>query len=453
MKFRNLIFFIAAGMLLWSCGGTTVTVDDSHGVFGNTGSPVSVKVRLNKKLAKAAENGQLTLMDISTKGKVAIPAQAESMENGDNFVITFLMPEGSPGMRKFRVVSGKSQPAKAMKAFIDPQTGQIIISEHDKTVLQYNYRTVYEKDVIRGGGEQPADKKYHPVGGIYLEKYFKAHPGIKRDTVITTQIYAVPRSDYIHPLYGPYGEMLTRDWPDTGHPHHRGIFWAWPEVMYGRELGDIYALQRVFAHPTGNIELTGGPVFAQVAAENLWEWDDEPIVREVAVIRVYSSSEDKRIIDLTIKLNALRDSVTIATRETNRYGGLNVRLQTPVNQDISYFTDEEGANPRRAWSDFNGIFKGSDATSGLMILQHQGNPDYPGVWKEYPNLAWVQPTFPAPNTRYLLSTKKPLILRYRMIVHRGGKPPKKISEALWDAFNSLLAPIIDFEKEPINKTH
>jgi hypothetical protein len=28
------------------------------------------------------------------------------------------------------------------------------------------------------------------------------------------------------------GEMLTRDWPEGGHPHHRAIFWAWPEVEY-----------------------------------------------------------------------------------------------------------------------------------------------------------------------------------------------------------------------------
>jgi hypothetical protein len=252
----------------------------------------------------------------------------------------------------------------------------------------------------------------------------------------------VPRSDYIHPLYGLQGEMLTSDWPDGGHPHHRGIFWAWPEVEYGMERGDIYALQRVFARPTGNIELTSGSVFAQIDAENLWMWEDnEPIVNEHAIIRVYHSTADNRIIDLTLKFLALKDSVTIATRFTNSYGGLNIRFQTPQNQEISYFTDEKGANPVRAWSDFAGIFEGNKSVSGLMVLQNKDNPEYPGNWREYPDLAWVQPTFPTPNTRFLLSREEPLVLRYRLIIHAGEKLSDEIAKMSWDAYNSAKAPI------------
>ena len=66
-------------------------------------------------------------------------------------------------------------------------------------------------------------------------------------------IYAVPRSNYIHPVYGLSGEMLTRDW-SKDHPHHRGIYWAWPEVEFGKKLGDLHALQIVFARPTGKIK-------------------------------------------------------------------------------------------------------------------------------------------------------------------------------------------------------
>ncbi|HPE58603.1 MAG TPA: PmoA family protein, partial [Bacteroidales bacterium] len=229
--------------------------------------------------------------------------------------------------------------------------------------------------------------------------------------------------------------------PDGGHPHHRGIFWAWPEVEYGKERGDIYALQRVFARPTGNIKLKGGQVFAEIDAENLWMWEDtEPIVKENAIIRVYHSTTTSRIIDLTIKLLALKDSVTIATRFTNSYGGLNIRMQTPENQNISFFTDRKGSDPLRAWSDFNGIFEGNKSTSGLMVLQHKDNPEYPGEWKEYPELAWVQPTFPTPNTRYLLSKEVPLILRYRLIIHSGGKQNEDYYMKNWDAYHSILTP-------------
>jgi len=212
-------------------------------------------------------------------------------------------------------------------------------------------------------------------------------------------------------------------------------------VEYGSEQGDIYALQRVFARPTGKIEYIGGPVFAQIVANNIWMWENtEPIVREQAIITVYRATSTSRIIDLTIKLIAIKDSITIATRYTDSYGGLNLRMMTPESQEISYFTDEAGSMPQRAWSDFNGIFEGNKSTSGLMVLQHRDNPDYPGDWVEYPELAWVQPTFPAAGSRYPLNTAKNLVLHYRLIVHSGGKPDMDISKKRWDAYHAESAP-------------
>jgi hypothetical protein len=315
-----------------------------------------------------------------------------------------------------------------MKAKLDQNSGQVMIEEAGKKVLQYNYQTVYEKDVVYGEDE-------------ILEQ----HQRTETDTFVTTSIYAVPRSNYIHPLYGLEGEMLTRDWPEGGHPHHRAIFWAWPEVEFGKERGDIYALQRIFARPTGKLELLNGPVYAQICAENLWMWEDSiPIVRENAVIKVYRASETARFVDLDIQFVALEEQITLATRETDSYGGLNLRMQTPEGQEISYFTDKAGSNPLRAWSDFSGTFQGNSSESGLMVLQHQTNPEYPGQWVEYPDLAWVQPTFPTPGTRYALQKEKPLVLRYRLIIHAGAKPDRAKSEKYWDMYHSPLTPIHKF---------
>ena len=76
-----------------------------------------------------------------------------------------------------------------------------------------------------------------------------------------------------------------------------------------------------------------------------------------------------------------------------------------------------------------------------MVLQHQDNPEYPGVWKDYPGLAWVQPTFPTPETRYLLSKEEPLVLRFRLIIHAGGKPNELISKKNWDVYHSKQSPL------------
>ncbi len=426
---KILYYILISGIVLTSCNRNKLVINDVNGIFSGTESPVSIDTELSQSQLTAAKEGRLGILDPDNddKNDPVIPVQ---FADNDNAHLVMILPKGKPGIKNFELTESKSPDKVQMNVRLDPESGQYIIEEAGKKVLQYNYQTVYEKDVIRLQDES-------------TEEFSRT----KKDTFITTSIYAVPRSDYIHPLYGLKGEMLTRDWPDGNHPHHRAIFWAWPEVEYGSERGDIYALQRVFARPTGNIKTTGGPVFAQIIAENFWMWEDkEPIVREHAVIRVYRASSSKRIIDLTIILEALKDSITIATRHTDSYGGLNLRMQTPVSQDISFHTDEPGSKPLRAWSDFNGIFKGNKIASGLMVLQHKDNPEYPGTWVQYPNLAWIQPTFPTPNTRFPLNTKEPLILRYRLMIHTGGKPDKTVSEMRWDAFNTAPAPLYNIHK-------
>ena len=326
-----------------------------------------------------------------------------------------------------------------MTAEVNPDNGQYLICESGRPVLQYNYQTVYEDDVVRPASQKGKKIEYYPIGGVYLDEYYKSNPAVSNDGKATSAIWAVPRSDYIHPLYGPDGEMLTNDWPDADHPHHRGIFWAWPEVEYGSERSDIYALQRAFARPAGNVKCSGGREYAEIEAENRWIWEEKKaIAREWATIRAYRAAEGRRIIDLTIRIQALADSVTIATRFTNSYGGLNVRMATPQKQEISYYTDSATASPVRCWADFNGIFEGAQETAGMTILQHKDNPEYPSQWVSYPNLSWIQPTFPTPNTRYPLSKDKALILRYRLIVHQGGKPDGAVLEKQWDEYQSSI---------------
>jgi len=292
-----------------------------------------------------------------------------------------------------------------VRAETDVASGQVLITDAGQPVLRYNYKTV------------------DPPDG-YLEK---VNPGARK--------YAVARSDYIHPLYGLDGEVLTADW-SIDHPHHRGIYWAWPEVDFGSERGDLHALQRVFARPTGNIQLTAGPDFAQVEAENVWKWEEKtPIAREVATIRAFHAGQRGRLVDLRFAITALADGVTLARRGTDKYGGLNVRLSPVKDLKLSHHADPAGAVPRRAWSESIGIREGGTGLVGLTVFEKATNPDYPGDWINYPGLPWFQPTFPAAGTRYALKKDSPLVLEYRLWVHRGGEAAPADYAAQWDAFN------------------
>lgn len=426
---KRFIILIITGLFA-SCQ-SNIAIDDEGGVLDQTSAPVTKTMELSQDQAKAAKEGRLGLKEVDSDNETddVVPVQWSSVGDNELSIGVLMMPGGEAGNHKFKLCARQSRFDVNMKAIRDPESEQINITDNELPVLRYNYKTVYEDDEFA-------------FRGLAANEYIVT----KNDTFMANpSIYAVPRSDYIHPLYGPNGEILTRDW-SRDHPHHRGIYWAWPEVDFGSKRGDLHALQKVFARPTGKIKLQSGPVYAQIEAENLWVWEEGnvPIVRELALIRAYHQTEHGRIIDLVYQFTGLKDSVMIARRGTDAYGGLNIRMMTPESQEISFFTDKPDVVPRRAWSDLSGVFSGADYPAGLMVMQDKNNPEYPGEWVQYPELSWIQPTFPTSGTRYRLEKGKPLILRFRLIVHSGVKPDAHFTEMLWDAFHSDMAPVPEF---------
>ena len=391
------------------------TIDDTSGALGQTEAPVASVAPLKKSQIPATGSGRLGLAERAgkTSSPAIIPVQWEPADRGSERRAVWLMPSGGMARRQFEWRESKTAFAAVMQAARDLPSGQIDITDHGKPVLRYNYQTVEPGEVL---------DKVTPANRIYTRA----------------------RSDYIHPLFGLAGEVLTRDW-SIDHPHHRGIYWAWPEVDFGTNRGDLHALQKVFARPTGKVRLESGPVFAEIEAENLWLWEDrEAIVREQAIIRAYRATAHGRVVDLTFRCIGLKDGVTLARRGTEHYGGLNVRMATPASQEIAVHTDASNAVPIRAWSDLSGVFSGAGTPSGLTVLQCQANPDYPGDWVQYPQLSWCQPTFPAAKTRYPLLRDKPLVLRFRIVVHAGAKPEEDRATKLWEAFNAPASPVPSF---------
>ena len=293
-----------------------------------------------------------------------------------------------------------------MQVQLDADTGEYRIVDGDQPVLQYNYATVKL-----------------PAG--YLEK---VHPNNRK--------YAVDRSNYIHPLFGPEGEQLTLDFSHD-HPHHRGIYWAWPEVQYQGKSADLHALQNVFARPTGKIKTVNGNDYAEIQAENRWLWEDKtPIVRETATIRGWSASETGRYIDLTFTFAPLVDGVTLARRGTRAYGGLNIRLSAIKEMKLNHYADPVDAQPRAGWQSATGVWAGGTKLAVLAVFEKSDNPEYPGDYVEYPNLPWFQPTFPSKGTRYELKKDQPLVLQYRLWISSGTGPTEEEYRRQWNIFQN-----------------
>ena len=280
------------------------------------------------------------------------------------------------------------------------ETGQWLFAEDGKPVLQYNYETV-------------------PLPDGYLKNF----PGNKD----YASKYAIPRSNYLHPLFDFDGKPITRDWADD-HPHHRGIYWAWPEVGYKGELGDLHALQKVFARPNGNIKTTKENGKIELVAENLWKWnDEEPIVHETATFTVYPLSASGRKIDLEFRFKGLVDEVTLARRGQNAYGGLNFRMAKLDGLKSGEFRESDTAWVFATWTD-----AATGKTMELTVFEKADNPDYPGEYMHYPNLQFFQPTFPKTGTRFVLKKDETLTLRFQLWLHEATDDAAK--KGAWKEF-------------------
>ena len=296
--------------------------------------------------------------------------------------------------------AGKGQ----MQVKLDGDTGQYLIVDGETPVVQYNYASV-----------EP--------GKEYLEK---VHANNRK--------YAAARSNYIHPLYGPEGEKITYDW-SSDHPHHRGIYWAWPEVQYQGKMYDLHALQNVFARPTGKVKTKNGKKFAQIEAENRWMWDDkDAIVLETATIRAWAGGENGRYIDLTYKFEPLVEGVTLARRGTKAYGGLNIRMTPIKDMKLVNHADDAKEKVQAAWQAATGTWKDGTKSAVFAVFEKAENPEYPGDYIEYPNLPWYQPTFPKAGNRFELKKDEPLVLKYRLWIRSGDAPSEEEYRKEWKKY-------------------
>ena len=239
------------------------------------------------------------------------------------------------------------------------------------------------------------------------------------------------RSHYIHPLFGLDGELLTEEFP-ADHPHHCGVYWAWHQVwMREKRIGDAWSL-RDFAWDVQDVKVIASDSHAALEADVFWTsplWTNDqgvrkPFVRETAVIRVHRASRDMRKIDFDIRLVALEDGLRIGGSENAKgYGGFCTRVPLPDDLqfvssagDVEPMTEPVEAGP---WMDFSGTFVEAGHVSGLAILCHPSVPGFPQPWILRRKTSMQNPVYPGPHPVALLR-EDPLVLRYRLVLHRGA---------------------------------
>lgn len=187
------------------------------------------------------------------------------------------------------------------------------------------------------------------------------------------------RANYVHPLFGLDGEVLTEDFPED-HPHHHGIFWSWHQLYAeGERIGDPWFIEGV-SWKVEDLKSIIDSKRASLEAEILWVQvsRDKAIIKENLTISFERLEKDVFTLLFDIKLTALVDGVAIGGSEDAKgYGGFSPRFALPDN--ITFHSTTGKVEPDNfpvnsgPWMELVGSFNPSSTySSGIVIM---GEPD------------------------------------------------------------------------------
>lgn len=326
---------------------------------------------------------------------------------------------------------------------VDEKTQSYTIAEQGQPVLNYRFGEV----PLPAGAQAPHFKKLNtPYDGAYFTDGSR---------------YGSERSDYIYPLYGFHGEPLTADYPKD-HMHHRSLWWSWCEVRRNDKIGDLWAVCKIRAYPVKVTKIETRAEEAVLEAVNVWRYDEEtaPVVNETVTIRAARTTgapgARTRVVDVSVRLEALVDGLAISGRqkvEYGGYGGMTVRLNPEVkefslravhpNPDKWKGDDlkivERVTDPAKlgdaAWLALYGKYPAADYSASdftsLLMFESKKTPLYPNNFRYYASTC-ISLAFPG-KTIVPVTKGKPLDYQTRFVICEG-KTTLEQEKAAWQAY-------------------
>lgn len=418
-KFSFFVFvFIALHISSFGQGTEIGTITLQAGKYDRSNSVVCANLEgIDLDLASSS----LVLYDISSSEEKKIVSQLD-MKAGPKLYwkLNGIVQAGKSAKYSLRKEDTISK-IHTSKVQVHDNDGNLIVKIAGKNVLQYNFN------------EAPL-----PEG--------------------VSKIY--DRAGYIHPLWSPKGEILTRIQPPD-HYHHVGIWNPWTHTEYKGKLIDFWNLNKgegtvkpVSILSTTSNDLFGGfrvlhdhidlngltPTGAEVALKE--EWD----------VRVWNIDENSWLIDFVSNMNCATDSALTIIKY--RYQGFGFRATEKWDDKTAALLTSEGKNKedgnstRARWCDVNGI--SHIGSSGILFISHPSNYNYPEpirIWPVGANNGKENVFFnfnPSMDRDWILEPGNDYQLKYRMFVY-DGKIDRLKAERLWADFAYPPVVTIDFK--------
>ena len=394
-----LAFALSAAGISYAQNLATLTVDLSRPTNG-----IAVPVEVDLDAIRFVPDSAIGLQEVTGGHARSVPFQ---IEQGTHRTLHWMVT-ASGVFQLVRLRAGEKLPTFDNISAV-ANNGELTIGNGDQHLLQYVYKTVY------------------PPAGI--------------DT-------AYKRSGFIHPLWSPKGQVLTRiQAPD--HYHHYGIWNPWTHVLYKGDTVDFWNLKdrKGTVRFANFASVISGPVFAQYEA--LHEHvafkkggGEEVVLNELQTVRVYKPAADYYLFDLTIQLNCATPAPV--TLLAYRYGGVGWRTTEAWDKNNSEVLTSEGRTRRDAdgskarWCIVQGAVGGDYA--GAEMMSYPGNYNYPEPLRVWPidqnGRGDMYANFsPTKDIDWPLLPGNNYVLRYRWVVFNGHFTKEK-AESAWSYFST-----------------
>lgn len=369
------------------------------------GADVSAHVNLDN--ITFAPDSSLILIAVDGNKRTPVPFQIRDGSTRELYWI--INPENIASKKLlFELVNGKPSSFTNIQATL--KDGELTIHTDEKNLLRYVYKTVY--------------------------------PPAEIDT-------AFRRSAFIHPLWTPHGQVLTRiQAPD--HYHHYGIWNPWTHVLFEGDTVDFWNLKskQGTVRFGSFVSVVNGPLYSEFAAIHkhvVFKKDgtEKVALNELQTVRVYApgKNKDQYTVDITIEMNCASESPFHILEY--RYAGLGWRATEQWNKSNSEVLTSERKTRKEAdgstarWCIVEGAL--DNDYGGAVMMSYPANYNHPEplrVWPENSNNGEMFAMFaPTKNKDWSLMPGKAYTLKYRFVVFNGHFTKEK-AEGAWQYFSA-----------------
>jgi hypothetical protein len=347
----------------------------------------------------------LSLVEVVNNQTRPVPFQ---IKNDGHRILYWQIPAGDQKKHQYRLVNTAAPSYPAMQ--LKNADGQLTFNSAGHNLLNYYFKTLY------------------PPAGV--DTNFK-------------------RSGFIHPLWTPHGQELTRiQAPD--HYHHYGIWNPWTHVYFEGDTIDFWNIKdkKGTVRFAKLVSATEGPVFSEFQALHehvVFKKDgtEKVALNELQTVRTYKPANNSNyyMVDITSQMNCASASPFLIV--AYRYGGMGWRTTGYWDNNNCEVLTSEGKNrdntdgSKAKWCIVQGALPGNDS-GGVAFLSYPANYNHPE-----PMRIWVKNTnrrgdmffnfAPTKDRNWLLEPGKTYTLKYRLIVFNGKYDAAK-AESAWNYF-------------------